>query len=135
MKQHHVLFVCVHNAGRSQFAAGLAAQHRQLKASSAGTDPDAKVDDVMLASLAEIGIDRTNQVPRKLTPDMLEQADVVIALKPNLDLALPPGVRHEVWELPEPPAWDLEGVRPLRDHLAARINDLADELGTGGSTS
>jgi arsenate reductase (thioredoxin) len=126
MNQQNVLFVCVHNAGRSQFAAGLAAQHPELQASSAGTEPDDKVDDVMLASLGEIGIDRSDQVPRKLTPEMLEQADVVIALKPNLPL--PAGIRHEVWELPEPEAWDLEGVRPLREHLNARVQDLVDEL-------
>ncbi len=134
MSHHHeptVLFVCVHNAGRSQLAAGLAAQHAgtDVRVLSAGIDPDERVDDVMLASLAEIGIDRSDQVPTRLTDDLLAQADVVVALKPNLDLPQVPGVRYETWTLPEPPAWNLERLRPLRDHLNHRVQDLLQQVG------
>ena len=127
-----VLFVCVHNAGRSQLAAGLAALRggRQIEVLSAGVAPDDRVDPVALASLAEIGIDRSTQVPTPLTEDLLGRADVVVTLKPGLDLPRQPGVRHENWPLPDPAGWDLDGIRPLRDHLDARIQRLLAELTT-----
>jgi arsenate reductase (thioredoxin) len=83
-----LLFVCVHNAGRSQLAAGLAALRGgdQVNVLSAGLDPDDKVSDVALASLAEAGIDRSDQTPTKLTNDLVAQADIVVALKPGPDL-------------------------------------------------
>ena len=86
-----VLFVCVHNAGRSQLAAGLAAHHAgtTVQVLSAGTDPDTQVDAVALASLAELGIDRSDQVPTRLTDDLLTQADVVVTLKPGLSARAP----------------------------------------------
>ena len=87
-----VLFVCVHNAGRSQLAAGLAAYRAGpgVRVLSAGTEPDAHVDAVALASLAELGIDRSDQVPSLLTDDLLDQADVVVTLKPGLAVAQRP---------------------------------------------
>lgn len=125
-----VLFVCVHNAGRSQLAAGLAARRAdgRVQVLSAGTDPDDHVDAVALASLAEVGIDRSDQTPTRLTAAMLAAADVVVALKPGLDLPRTPGVRHETWPLPEPAAWDVDGVRPLRDHLDRRVEELLTRL-------
>ena len=83
-----LLFVCVHNAGRSQLAAGLAALRggEQVTVLSAGLDPDDKVSDVALASLAEAGIDRSDQTPTRLTDDLVAQADIVVTLKPGLDL-------------------------------------------------
>ena len=125
-----VLFVCVHNAGRSQLAAGLAARRAGagVRVLSAGTDPDAQVDPVALASLAELGIDRADQTPTRLTDDLLDQADVVVTLKPGLDLPRRPGVRYENWPLPDPQGWDLDGIRGLRDHLDARITQLLTHL-------
>jgi arsenate reductase len=125
-----VLFVCVHNAGRSQLAAGLAARRASAKVRvlSAGTDPDAHVDAVALASLAELGIDRSDQTPTLLTDDLLDQADVVVTLKPGLDVAHRPGVRYENWPLPDPQGWDLDGIRGLRDHLDARVARLLTDL-------
>lgn len=125
-----VLFVCVHNAGRSQLAAGLAAYRAGagVRVLSAGTDPDVRVDAVALASLAELGIDRSDQTPTLLTDDLLDQADVVVTLKPGLDVAHRPGVRYENWPLPEPQGWDLDGIRGLRDHLDARITQLLTDL-------
>jgi arsenate reductase len=125
-----VLFVCVHNGGRSQLAAGLVA-HRagaRVRVLSAGTNPDAAVDAVALASLAELGIDRSDQTPTRLTDDLLDQADVVVTLKPGLDVAHRPGVRYENWPLPDPQGWDLDGIRGLRDHLDARVAQLLTGL-------
>ena len=122
-----VLFVCAHNAGRSQLAAGLATARAggAVRVLSAGTDPDERVDATVLASLAELGIDRSDQVPQPVTPELLAQADVVVALKPDLGLAHP---HVQTWPLPDPAGWDLEGIRPLRDHIDARVHDLWDEL-------
>jgi arsenate reductase (thioredoxin) len=88
-----LLFVCVHNAGRSQLAAGLAASRGgdQVNVLSAGLDPDDKVSEAARASLAEVGIDRSDQRPTKLTDDLVAQADGVVALKPGLDLTHPEG--------------------------------------------
>ncbi len=118
-----VLFVCVHNAGRSQLAAGLAAFHARGRVTvlSAGTEPEDKVSDVVLASLAELGIDRRDQSPTRVTDDLLARADVVVALKPGLNLRVHSGVRHELWALPDPAGWDVDGVRPLRDHLDSQV--------------
>ncbi len=125
-----MLFVCVHNAGRSQLAAGLAHRHAAgvVEVLSAGTDPDDRVDIVALAALAELGIDRSDQVPTGLTAELLDRADVVIALKPGLPLPHQPRGRHESWALPEPQSWTLEGIRPLRDHLDGRVRQLLDQL-------
>lgn len=125
-----VLFVCVHNAGRSQLAAGLAA-HRggdRIAVLSAGLDPDAAVSEVALASLAELGIDRSEQVPTRLTADHVAQADVVVALKPGLDLPYRDGVRYETWPLPDPADWDVDGIRPLRDYIDRRVRELIEEI-------
>ena len=125
-----VLFVCVHNAGRSQLAAGLAAHRAGARVGvlSAGTDPDDRVDPVALASLAELGIDRSDQEPTRLTDDLLDQADVVVTLKPGLDVAHRPRVRYESWPLPDPQGWDLDGIRGLRNYLDARITQLLTDL-------
>ena len=125
-----LLFICVHNAGRSQLAAGLAALRggNQVTVLSAGLDPDKKVSDVALASLAEAGIDHSDQTPRKLTNDLVAQADIVIALKPGLDLPQHDRVRYETWPLPDPAEWDIDGIRPLRDHLDAKVQQLLTEL-------
>ncbi|WP_155856120.1 low molecular weight phosphatase family protein [Cellulomonas sp. URHD0024] len=121
------LFVCVHNAGRSQLAAGLAAARAgsDVTVLSAGTEPDTAVSATVLASLAEIGIDRSREVPRLLTAGLAARADVLVALKPGLDL--PAHHRVELWPLPDPAAWDVDGIRPLRDHLDTLVADLLGE--------
>ena len=125
-----VLFVCEHNAGRSQLAAGLAAFRAagRVRVMSAGTNPDARVDDVMLASLAELGIDRSDQVPTLLTDGLLRQADVVVAVKPDLGIVPADGTRWQTWTLPEPERWDLEGLRPLRAFLDEKVQSLIEDL-------
>ena len=121
-----ILFVCVHNAGRSQLAAGLAAARAgaDVTVLSAGTEPDPAVSQTVLASLAEVGIDRSREVPQLLTAELAARADVVVALKPGLDL--PPHDRVEVWPLPDPAAWDVDGIRVLRDHIDGLVSELLD---------
>jgi protein-tyrosine-phosphatase len=125
-----VLFVCVHNAGRSQLAAGLATGQvrNRVRVASAGTAPDTHVSAVVLASLAEVGIDWSARTPTLLTREAVAAADVVVALKPGLDLPVVEGVRYETWPLPDPADWDVDGIRPLREHLSGRISALADDL-------
>ncbi|AEE44633.1 low molecular weight phosphatase family protein [Cellulomonas fimi] len=122
-----VLFVCVHNAGRSQLAAGVAESvgDGRLRVASAGTDPEDHVSDVVIGSLAEIGVDWTDHTPTRLTREAVQAADVVVALKPGLDLPRVDGVRYETWPLPDPAGWDVDGIRPLREHLRERIESLA----------
>lgn len=123
-----LLFICVHNAGRSQLAAGLAALRGgdQVNVLSAGLDPDDKVSDVALASLAEAGIDRSDQTPTKLTDDLVAQADIVVSLKPGLYLPQHEGVRYETWPLPDP--GDIDGIRPLRDYIDTKVQELLTGL-------
>ena len=131
-----VLFVCEHNAGRSQLAAGLAVQRAEGRVNvlSAGTAPDEKVSDVMLASLAELGIDRSDQVPTQVTQQLVDQADVIVALKPDLPITPPAGAAYEIWPLPDPADWDLDGIRPLRDHLDGLVQQLIARILHSGDT-
>ena len=82
----------------------------------------------MLASLHEIGIDRSDQTPTKITDDLLRGADVIISLKPDLDITYPATAVHETWSLPDPADWDVESIRPLREHLDQRTKDLIDRI-------
>nr|WP_282947947.1 heat-shock protein HtpX [Cellulomonas endometrii] len=123
-----MLFVCVHNAGRSQLAAGLAAAYAgdRVTVLSAGTEPDEAVSSTVLESLDELGIDRRDQTPRLITAEIAAQADVIVALKPGLDLPDHPHV--ETWSLPDPAGWTLDGIRGLRDHIDQRVRSLVDKL-------
>lgn len=125
-----VLFVCEHNAGRSQLAAGLAARRAagRVRVLSAGTNPDAQVDEVMLASLAELGIDRSDQVPTLLGDDLIQQADVIVAVKPDLGVVPADGAQLQTWTLPEPDRWDVEGLRPLRAFLDEKVKALIEDV-------
>jgi len=118
-----VLFICQHNAGRSQLGAGLleylAGDH--YTAMSAGLSPADEVNDAVAATLAELGVDITDRVPRAVTPADLDEADIVVLMKPGLTLPSP--VRGELleWSFPNPEAWDVDAVRPLREAVAAQI--------------
>ncbi|NKY37969.1 low molecular weight phosphatase family protein [Cellulomonas septica] len=127
-----VLFVCVHNAGRSQLAAGLAVAQAVpgVRVLSAGTEPDEHVSQTVLDSLAELGIDRSDQVPRLLTPELAAEADLLVALKPGLHLPAHP--RVVTWSLPDPADWDVDGIRPLRDDIARRVESLLSDLAPQG---
>ena len=116
----------------TQLAAGLATARGgdQLRVTSAGLDPEDHVSEEVIASLAEHGIDWSGRTPTKLTAQAVADADVVIALKPGLDLPVVEGVRYETWPLPDPAGWDVDGIRPLREHLERRIAALLTDLNT-----
>jgi arsenate reductase (thioredoxin) len=128
-----VLFVCARNAGRSALAVALAA-HRgagRIVADSAGTTPDTGPSASTVATLTELGIDASGHRPKAVTRELVAAADVVVAMKPGLDLPAVPGVRYETWTLPDPAGWDAEGIRPLRQQIDACVQALiADLTGT-----
>ncbi len=130
MSRPSVLFLCQHNAGRSQLGAALM-KHRygdDVEIWSGGTDPAATISEAGSISLAELGIDNTDQTPRAVTVDDLARADVVVAMKPGLALPAEPTGRYIVWQFPDPADWGVEGIRPLRDEIDRRIQILAAEL-------
>lgn len=118
-----VLFICQHNAGRSQLGAALL-EHLagdRFTATSAGLSPADVVNPAVAATVAELGVDISGNVPRAVTVADLDDADVVVLMKPGL--ALPSTPRGEVleWSFPNPEAWDADAVRPLREAVAAKI--------------
>lgn len=118
-----VLFICQHNAGRSQLGAALL-EHlagERFTAASAGLAPAETVNPAIAATVAELGMDITGRAPRAVTPADLEAADVVVLMKPGL--ALPSAPRGEVleWSFPNPESWDADAVRPLREAVSSKI--------------
>lgn len=122
-----VLFLCQHNAGRSQLGAALL-QHiagDSFDVTSAGNAPGEHVNTAVAASLLELGIDIRSNTPRLVTLEDLAEADVVISMKPNLALPATPAGDHLIWEFPDPATWEVQDVRVLRDAVLARISDWA----------
>ncbi|PPI19094.1 low molecular weight phosphatase family protein [Rathayibacter sp. AY1B1] len=118
-----VLFLCQHNAGRSQLGAGLLeilAGDRHT-ATSAGLSPADTVNPAIAATVAELGLDISDRTPRAVTVEDLENADIVVAMKPGLTLPATPSGRFLEWKFPDPTDWSAENVRPLREAVAARI--------------
>ena len=126
-----MLFVCAHNAGRSALAVALARHHAadRIDADSAGTSPDDEPSASTIATLAELGIDASAHRPSAVTAERVAAADVVVAMKPGLDLPHVEGVRYETWTLPDPAGWDTDGIRPLREEISRRVQTLIAELG------
>ena len=124
------LFVCTHNAGRSALAAALARLRggELINAESAGVDPADIPSAAAIASLAELGIDGSAHQPSAITEQRIRDADVVVAMKPGLDVPQLTGVRYETWSLPDPAGWDVDGIRPLRDEIDTRVQQLLVEL-------
>jgi len=125
-----VLFVCVHNAGRSQMAAALLAQlsEGRIEVRSAGTEPADAINPVAVAAMAELGIDITAEAPKVLTADTVQSSDVVITMGCGDTSPYFPGVSYRDWKLDDPAGQPLEAVRPIRDAIADRVRDLVDEL-------
>ncbi|MGS2647179.1 arsenate reductase ArsC [Streptosporangium sp. G12] len=125
-----VLFVCVHNAGRSQMAAGwlthLAADRIEVR--SAGSAPAESINPVAVAAMAEAGIDITGQTPKILTTEAVQDSDVVITMGCGDACPFFPGKRYEDWKLDDPAGQDIEAVRGIRDEIRARIEKLIAEL-------
>jgi protein-tyrosine-phosphatase len=126
-----VLFVCVHNAGRSQMAEGFFNRIAKGKAKgmSAGTEPSEKVNATMVEAMREVGIDIGRRKPKMLTLEMLENADRVIAMGCSVEKACPASfVPTEDWQLDDPEGKPIEQVRRIRDEIEARVGRLAREL-------
>ncbi|MEO3811546.1 arsenate reductase ArsC [Sphaerisporangium sp. B11E5] len=125
-----VLFVCVHNAGRSQMAAGwlthLAGD--QIEVRSAGSAPAEHINPVAIEAMSEVGIDISHQTPKILTVDSVQASDVVITMGCGDACPIFPGKRYEDWDLTDPAGQDIDAVRPIRDEIRARIEKLVSEL-------
>ncbi|MFC6354892.1 arsenate reductase ArsC [Luethyella okanaganae] len=125
-----VLFVCVHNAGRSQMAAGYlrALTGDRVDVLSAGSEPKDRINPLAVQAMAEEGIDIANTVPKVLTTEAVRDADVVITMGCGDACPIFPGKRYEDWEFDDPAGLELDGVRRVRDGIRARIEDLIAEI-------
>ena len=128
-----VLFVCVHNAGRSQMAAGwlrhLAGDTVEVR--SAGSEPAAQLNPVAVEAMREVGIDITANTPRKLDWDTARSSDVLITMGCGDVCPHFPGKRYLDWQLDDPAGQDIEAVRPIRDEIRSRVEQLLTELPVG----
>ena len=128
-----VLFVCVHNAGRSQMAAGFL-QHLagdRVEVLSAGSQPADAVNRAAVAAMAEVGIDLGTATPRLLTDSAVEEADVVVTMGCGDACPIYPGKRYEDWPLDDPAGRGIEAVRPIRDEIRSRVEGLLEQLLAG----
>ena len=130
MAPPRVLFVCVHNAGRSQMAAGFLRQlaDNQVEVLSAGSEPAGRINPVAVEAMAEKGIDISANHPKLLENSTVAQADVVITMGCGDACPFYPGKRYEDWELEDPAGKRLDPVRPIRDEIEQRVRGLVAEL-------
>ena len=131
-----VLFVCVHNAGRSQMAAALLTHlaDDRIEVRSAGTEPTDQINPAAVAAMAERGIDITANTPTVLTADTVQTSDVVITMGCGDTCPYYPGITYRDWKLPDPAGQPLEVVRSIRDDIANRVQTLIAELLPGTTT-
>lgn len=139
MSQAHtpsVLFVCVHNAGRSQMAAGFLEQLAagQIEVRSAGSQPAESVNPAAVTAMAEIGIDISTQQPKVLKTETVQESDVVITMGCGDACPVFPGKRYEDWQLADPAGQGVEAVRPIRDEIRSRVQVLISELLLGAES-
>jgi protein-tyrosine-phosphatase len=125
-----VLFVCVHNAGRSQMAAGFMTHLGQgrVEVLSAGSAPKDSINPVAVEAMAEIGIDISSNSPKILTPEAVQQSDAVITMGCGDACPFYPGKRYEDWVLEDPAGQGIESVRVIRDEIKVRVETLLAEL-------
>ena len=125
-----VLFVCVHNAGRSQMAAALLDHHAhgRVTVRSAGSAPAASINPAVITVMAELGLDLSKEFPKPLTDDAVRAADVVITMGCGDACPVYPGKRYLNWELDDPAGKDIEHVRPIRDDIDRRVTELLADL-------
>jgi protein-tyrosine-phosphatase len=125
-----VLFVCVHNAGRSQMAAGFlsALSGGAVEVRSAGSLPADQVNPAAVAAMGELGIDLSAEQPKVLTTDAVQASDVVITMGCGDVCPIYPGKRYEDWKLDDPAGQGIDAVRPIRDEIRARVLTLLAEL-------
>jgi arsenate reductase (thioredoxin) len=128
-----VLFVCIHNAGRSQMAAGYA---RALSAGavevrSGGSEPGTEINPVAISAMAEDGVDISQGIPQLMTAEAVQESDVVITMGCGDVCPIFPGKRYEDWDLTDPSGLPLDQVRPIRDEIKQRVRILLEGLGAG----
>jgi arsenate reductase (thioredoxin) len=131
-----VLFVCVHNAGRSQMAAGLLDKlaDGRVHVRTAGSDPADQINPAVVEAMSEVGVDLSKEFPKPLTDEVVRAADAVITMGCGDACPIYPGKRYEDWELEDPDGKDLETVRRIRDEIAARVGALLAELADPGGS-
>ncbi len=125
-----VLFVCIHNAGRSQMAAGLLHQLAgdRVQVRSAGSEPASQLNPRVVEAMSEVGVDISYEFPKPLTGAMVKEADVVITMGCGDTCPIFPGKRYEDWELEDPAGKDIDTVRRIRDDIRSRVEALVAEL-------
>jgi arsenate reductase len=125
-----VLFVCVHNAGRSQMAAGLVELRSsgRIHVRSAGSDPGEEINPAVIQAMDEIGVDMRKEFPKPLTDEVVRAADVVITMGCGDACPIYPGKRYEDWTLDDPAGQDVATVRRIRDEIDSRVQALISEL-------
>ncbi|MBP2414074.1 arsenate reductase [Arthrobacter stackebrandtii] len=130
-----VLFVCVHNAGRSQMAAAFLANLSagQVEVRSAGSAPADSVNPAAVEAMREVGIDMSAEVPKVLSTAAVETSDVVITMGCGDTCPIFPGKRYEDWELEDPAGQGVEAVRPIRDEIRRRVDGLIESLFPGAA--
>ncbi len=130
IERPNVLFVCVHNAGRSQMAAGLVRlrSNGRINVRSAGSEPADSINPAVLEAMAELGVDMSQEFPKPLTTDAVHAADVVVTMGCGDACPISPGKRYEDWVLDDPAGQDLQTVRRIRDEIDQRVTALVREL-------
>jgi arsenate reductase (thioredoxin) len=125
-----VLFVCTHNAGRSQMAAALLEREAagRVRVTSAGSQPASELNPAVVKAMAEIGIDISREIPKRLTGDHVQAADIVITMGCGDACPVYPGKRYLDWDLPDPADKTLAEVRPIRDQIGVLVARLAADL-------
>jgi arsenate reductase (thioredoxin) len=125
-----VLFVCTHNAGRSQMAAALLEREAagKVRVVSAGSQPASELNPAVVHAMAEIGIDISREFPKRLTTDHVRDADVVVTMGCGDACPVYPGKRYLDWDLPDPAGLELDAVRAIRENINLRIHQLLAEL-------
>lgn len=137
-KEHpEVLFVCVHNAGRSQMAAVLTSHlsEGRVRVRSAGSAPASEINPQVVAAVAEIGLDLSQEFPKPLSDDFVQAADVVITMGCGDACPIYPGKRYVDWEVDDPAGKPIEDVRRIRDDIARRVAQLLANLGIEAASS
>ena len=129
-KKPSVLFVCVHNAGRSQMAAAYltSLSNGEIEVRSAGSQPADQVNPAAVEAMKEVGIDMSAEIPKVLTTDAVKESDVVITMGCGDECPFFPGKRYEDWVLEDPAGKGVESVRPIRDEIKGRVEELIASL-------
>jgi arsenate reductase len=125
-----VLFVCVHNAGRSQMAAALLDHYAagRVQVRSAGSTPSGEINLGVIAVMDEVGLDLSNEFPKPLSTEAVEAADVVVTMGCGDACPIFPGKRYIDWDLPDPSGMPIEDIRPIRDRIDELVRELLDSL-------